>query len=120
MVMLLVTALAAPLAVEAPPSGRIHRIGVLGTADGLGWQAFRDGLRGLGYVEGKTIVVDWRWVGSDARQLADLAADLVRLQVELIGTDRRQECDPHPPDRHGRRGRSGCIGLGGESGSAWR
>jgi ABC-type uncharacterized transport system substrate-binding protein len=92
MVMLLVAALAAPLAVEAQPSGRIHRIGVLGTADGLGWQAFRDGLRGLGYVEGKTIVVDWRWAGSDARQLADLAADLVRLQVELIVTG----ADPAP------------------------
>jgi hypothetical protein len=55
MVMLIVAALAAPLAVEAQPSGRIHRIGVLGTSDGLGWQAFRDGLQGLGYVEGKTI-----------------------------------------------------------------
>jgi putative tryptophan/tyrosine transport system substrate-binding protein len=84
--------LAAPLAVEGQPSGRIHRIGVLGTTDGLGWQAFRDGLQGLGYVEGKTIVVDWRWAGSDASRLTDLAADLVRSQVELIVTG----SDPAP------------------------
>ena len=84
--------LAAPLAVEAQPSGRIHRIGVLGTADGLGWQGFRDGLQSLGYVEGNTIVVDWRWAGSDASRMTDLAVDLVRSQVELIVTG----SDPAP------------------------
>ena len=46
----------------------------------------------LGYVEGRTIVVDWRWAGSDARRFPDLAADLVRLQVELIVTG----ADPAP------------------------
>jgi putative ABC transport system substrate-binding protein len=92
MVILIVSAVAVPLAVEAQPSGRIHRIGVLGTTDGLGWQAFRDGLQGLGYVEGKSIVVDWRWAGSDASRLTDLAADLVRSQVELIVTG----SDPAP------------------------
>jgi len=50
--------LAAPLAAEAQPAGRIHRIGVLGTSDGPGWQAFRDGLQSLGYLEGRTIAVD--------------------------------------------------------------
>jgi putative ABC transport system substrate-binding protein len=84
--------LAAPLAAKAQPTGRIHRIGVLGTTDGLGWQAFRDGLESLGYLEGKTIALDWRWAGSDARRLTDLAAELVRLQVELIVTG----SDPAP------------------------
>jgi putative ABC transport system substrate-binding protein len=86
--------LAAPLAAEAQPAGRRHRIGVLGTGDGLGlgWQAFRDALESLGYLEGKTIDIDWRWAGSDARRFADLAADLVRLQVELIVTG----SDPAP------------------------
>ena len=63
-----------------------------GRADGPGWQAFRDGLQSLGYVEGKTIVVDWRWAGSDASRMTDLAADLVRSQVELIVTG----SDPAP------------------------
>ena len=84
--------LAAPLAAEAQPTGRIPRIGVLGTNDGPGWQAFRDALQSLGYLEGKTIAVDWRWAGSDASRLTDLAADLVRSQVELIVTG----SDPAP------------------------
>ena len=81
--------LAAPLAAEAQPAGRIRRIGVLGTGDGAGWQAFRDGLQSLGYLEGRTIAVEWRWAGDDARRFTDLAADLVRQQVEIIvtGTD---------------------------------
>ena len=92
LVTLILALLAAPLAAEAQPSGRIHRIGVLGTADGLGWQGFRDGLQSLGYVEGNTIVVDWRWAGSDASRMTDLAVDLVRSQVELIVTG----SDPAP------------------------
>jgi putative tryptophan/tyrosine transport system substrate-binding protein len=85
--------LAAPLAAEVQPTtGRIHRIGVLGTSDGPGWQAFRDGLQSLGYLEGRTIAVDWRWAGNDTRRFTDLAADLVRQQVELIVTG----ADPAP------------------------
>ena len=88
-----VAILAAPLAAEAQPAGRIHRIGVLGTSDGPGWQAFRDGLQSLGYLEGRTIAVDWRWAGNDAGRFTDLAADLVRQQkVELIVTG----ADPAP------------------------
>jgi putative ABC transport system substrate-binding protein len=84
--------LAAPLAAEAQPAGRMHRIGVLGTSDGPGWQAFRDGLQSLGYLEGRTIAVDWRWAGNDAGRFTDLAADLVRQQVDLIVTG----ADPAP------------------------
>ena len=84
--------LAAPLAAEAQPAGRTPRIGVLGTGDGPGWQAFRESLHILGYVEGRTITIDWRWAGSDARRFTDLAAELVRLPVELIVTG----SDPAP------------------------
>jgi len=81
--------LAAPLAAEAQPTGRIHRIGVLGVADPSGWQTFRDELKTLGYVEGKNLLIEWRFAGSDARRFPDLAADLARLQVDVIvtGTD---------------------------------
>jgi putative ABC transport system substrate-binding protein len=89
-----VTLLTAPLVAEAQPAGRRNRIGVLGTGDGLGvgWRAFRDALEGLGYREGKTIDIEWRWSGSDARRFPDLAADLVRMQVDLIVTG----ADPAP------------------------
>ena len=86
--------LATPLAVEAQPKGRIPRIGVLGTGGGPGpgWQAFREALEDLGYLEEKTIHIVWRWAGADARRFPDLAADLVRQQVDLIVTG----ADPAP------------------------
>jgi hypothetical protein len=80
----IVSAIAAPFVAEAQPTGRRHRIGVLGTVDGPGWQAFRGELQSLGYVEGKTIDIVWRFAGGDAGRFADLAAELVRLPVDLI------------------------------------
>jgi putative tryptophan/tyrosine transport system substrate-binding protein len=49
-------------------------------------EAFRQGLRELGYVEGKNIVIDWRFAEGKADRLAGLAAELVRLNVEVIVT----------------------------------
>ena len=43
-------------------------------------------LQSLGYLEGKTIAVDWRWAGSDARRLTDLAADWSVRKVAVIVT----------------------------------
>jgi putative ABC transport system substrate-binding protein len=91
-ILLTLALLTAPLAAEAQPTGRMYRIGVLCMADPSGWQAFRDELRNLGYLEGKNLVVEWRCAGSDARRFPDLAADLVRRQVELIVTG----SDPAP------------------------
>ena len=50
-------------------------------------EAFREGLRVLGYVEGKTIVIEYRYAAGREDRLADLAAELVRLKVDLIVTD---------------------------------
>jgi putative ABC transport system substrate-binding protein len=61
-----VTVLAAPLAAEAQPAGRLPRIGVLGSGvsgQALEVIALRQGLEELGYVEGKTIVLELRWPG---------------------------------------------------------
>jgi len=49
-------------------------------------EAFRQGLRGLGYVEGKNIVIDWRSADGKLERLPALAVELVRLKVDIIVT----------------------------------
>jgi putative ABC transport system substrate-binding protein len=83
-------ALAAPLAAGAQ-AGKVARIGLLSPAPASAavrspYDAFREGLRKLGYIEGKNIVLEVRFADGYAR-LAELAADLVRLQVDVIVTD---------------------------------
>jgi putative ABC transport system substrate-binding protein len=82
--------LASPLPVAAQPA-HVPRIGVLAIEGGLvatpdRFQAeFRAALRERGYVEGQTIRVDYRWVApGQGDRLNDLAAELVRLPVDLI------------------------------------
>ncbi len=80
--------LAAPLAARADQTADATRIGYLSlsrssfTARFL--EAFRQGLRELGYLEGRNIVVEYRWAEGGSAQLPELAADLVRLNVRLI------------------------------------
>src|SRR3990167_1166782 len=49
-------------------------------------ESFRQGLRELGYVEGKNIIVEYRYAGGKFERLPDLAAELVRLKVDVIVT----------------------------------
>jgi putative ABC transport system substrate-binding protein len=83
-------ALAAPLAVFAQQKGKIWRIGFLGAASASGFaglvEAMRAGLRDLGYVEGKNIVIEFRWAEGNYERLPELAAELVRLKVDVIMT----------------------------------
>jgi putative ABC transport system substrate-binding protein len=82
--------LAAPLAVEAQQSGKLFRIGVLGNVpltDPEGarvWGAFIQGLRELGYVEGRNITIEFRSSDGKYERLPELAAELVRLKVDVI------------------------------------
>ncbi len=78
--------LAAPLAGEAQQSGRVYRVGVLhaGTSQTASTEAFREGLRNLGYVEGQTLVIEWRWAEDKPQRYRDLAIDLVRSGVKVI------------------------------------
>jgi putative tryptophan/tyrosine transport system substrate-binding protein len=78
--------LAAPLAAEAQPAGRVYRIGVLspGTAPPGPLEALRQELRELGYNEGRNIAIEWRFAGVTDEHLRDLAEELVRLKVDVI------------------------------------
>jgi len=74
----------------AQQSGKIPRIGFLGAASASGYapqlEAFRRGLRDLGYVEGKNIILEYRWAEGTYDRLPVLAAELVRLKPDLVLT----------------------------------
>jgi ABC-type uncharacterized transport system substrate-binding protein len=87
-VALILSLLAAPLAVTAQQPPPVHRIGLLRTGSALSdrpsLESFRQGLRDLGYVEGQNLVLEERYAEGSDERLRDLAADLVQLQVEVI------------------------------------
>jgi putative tryptophan/tyrosine transport system substrate-binding protein len=79
--------LATPLAAEAQPTTKIARIGYLSpnlAADSHLYEAFRQGLRDLGYVEGQSLVLENRDAEGKWERLPDLAAELVALKVDVI------------------------------------
>ena len=79
--------LAAVHLADAQQPAKIPRIGYLGTTSvSARTEAFRQGLRELGYVEGKNIVIEWRRHEGKVDRLPALAAELVRLKVEIIIT----------------------------------
>ena len=76
-----------PLAPQAQQAAKVHRLGFLGaTSPGKGVEELRAGLRELGYVEGKNLVIELRWADGNYDRLAALAFELVRLNVDLILT----------------------------------
>ncbi len=77
----------APLAADAQPTGKVFRIGLLGNAYTPPYDAFRQGLRELGYVEGQNIAIERRYSEGRAERLPDLAAELVRLKADVIVVD---------------------------------
>ena len=78
------------LSVEAQQAARIPRIGILlgASASSVSTrvEAFRQRLRELGYVEGRNIVIEYRYAEGKRERLPDLAAELVRLKVDVIVT----------------------------------
>ena len=90
----LVTLGAGALAFAAPPSsftqqqGKVWRVGFLSlSAASLTSpysNAFLKGMRELGYVEGKNLVIEWRFADGHFERLPSLATDLVRLKVDVI------------------------------------
>jgi putative ABC transport system substrate-binding protein len=82
--------LLAPPVPQAQQVGKVYRIGYLSnsssTANPHLFEAFRQGLRELGWVEGQNISIDPRFAEGRSDRLADLAAELVRLKVDIIIT----------------------------------
>ena len=82
--------LAAPLAAEAQAPAKFPRIGYLNvlspTDNAHTLEAFRQGLRELGYVEGQNIAIEYRFAEGRPERLPALAAELVRLKVDVIVT----------------------------------
>ena len=81
--------LAAPLAAEAQQAGKVPRVGVLSSESRStpvlrGVDEIRQGLRELGYVEGQTIAIEYRWAEGKEERFPDLAAELVHLKVDVI------------------------------------
>jgi putative ABC transport system substrate-binding protein len=88
-VALSVSFILAPLAVEAQQPGKVYRVGILtdkasDPAEARLWQTFRLGLRELGWIEGGNILIEFRGAEGNYARLPELAADLVRLKVDLI------------------------------------
>jgi putative ABC transport system substrate-binding protein len=82
--------LAAPVAAQVQPAGRMWRIGWLSPpsaeAGAAELDALREGLRELNYVEGRNIVIEARWADADQTRLPGLARALVELGVDVICT----------------------------------
>jgi putative tryptophan/tyrosine transport system substrate-binding protein len=75
-----------PLAARAQQSGKIPRVGVLVSlsAPHPFTEAFRSGMRDLGYSEGGNVLIEWRYADAQFSRAVELASELVRLQVDAI------------------------------------
>ena len=77
-----------PLAARAQPTAKLPTIGFLGTAAASAWApwtaAFVQRLRELGWIEGHTVAIQYRWAEGRAERWAEFAAEFVRLKVEVI------------------------------------
>jgi putative ABC transport system substrate-binding protein len=90
-VVLTLSLVLAPFVAEAQQPGKVYRVGILTNkasdpAKARQWQALRLGLRERGWIEGENMLIEYRWAEGNFTRLPELAADLVRLKVDLIVT----------------------------------
>ena len=80
--------LALCLSAEAQQRKKVNRLGFLGGSLGIDdrVQTFLQGLRELGYIEGQNLVIEWRFAKGDENRLPELAAELVRLNPDVLAT----------------------------------
>jgi putative ABC transport system substrate-binding protein len=83
-------AVALPVAARAQQAGKLPTIGFLGptTVSAMNhWvAAFVQRLRELGWIEGRTVAIGYRWAGARTERFAEIAAEFVRLKVDVIVT----------------------------------
>src|SRR5213593_4219286 len=86
-----------PLIARAQPPAKSARLGFLGfgtlAAAAPRVEALRAGLRDLGYVEGKNLVIEFRWAGT-VEQMHEAAAELARMKVDIIFASSSTEVEP--------------------------
>src|ERR1700729_3713726 len=79
-----------PLALRAQQAGKVPTIGLLGTATPRTWDswiaAFVERLGELGWVDGRTIAIEYRWAEGHPERYAEFAVEFVRLKVDVIVT----------------------------------
>src|SRR5207247_10679729 len=87
---MVVVGVAVPVAARAQPSAKVDRIGVLCVLSHVEYihlvDALRMGLRKRGYEEGKNLIIEYRWAAGRYARLSDLAAELVKLNVDVLVT----------------------------------
>ena len=88
---LAITLLGAPAAAWTQPGpGKVSRVGVLGVTSAAGYarqvEALRQGFRDLGYVEGQSLILEYRWADGRYERLPALAAELIALRVDVLIT----------------------------------
>ena len=77
--------LVSPFTTFAQQPTKLSRIGVLGNeAAGTPWDGFRQGMRDLGYVDGRNVTIDWRWAEGRSERFPAFAIELVQLKVDII------------------------------------
>jgi putative ABC transport system substrate-binding protein len=97
--------LAVPFLGHAQPAAKVYRIGVLGNENTPPWEGLRQGLRDLGYVDGRNVRMEWRWSEGKTDQLPSLASELVALRPDVIVASGTQAVraaragDEHDPNR---------------------
>ena len=117
-----------PLAARAQQPAKLPIIGYMGqgtpAAEAKRVAAFVERLRELSWIEGRTIVIEYRWTDGRSDLAADIAAEFARRKVDIIVTSgtpptnhRRKAGDRNDPDRVFGGGRSGRQRAGRESGA---
>jgi putative tryptophan/tyrosine transport system substrate-binding protein len=91
LVTLALTLLATPPAADAQTPGQVSRIGILASGSSTprrapSFEAFRERLRELGWMEGQNFTIEMRWAEGSEERLPELAVDLIRLKVDVIMT----------------------------------
>ncbi len=84
-VALMLGLLAAPLAAQAQEAARVYRVGFLSPGSpGPTIHAFREGLREVGYVEGRSLIIEARFAEGRSERLPELVAEVIRLKVDVL------------------------------------